>query len=155
MVRNPQKSYVVNGKFRLPKLPPNCFGLATSYRLTSKDIGRLEKSGALEEVMNSVGIGDRIDGSVYTVRNRPYAEYEAITRKQTSKEYDTCDIPDSGKPGTASRIEALQTFYEVEEQLTEHTRISPFTCDMAELVSKSAIGAAFEEYSHNEREDVA
>ena len=140
------QSYMVNGKFVCPELPPSCFGLAVHYNLTADDVASLESEYGLEEIMNTVGIGDRIECGILVVRDKPYKKYQKTTKKRNTKHYDSAvpSIKATGKPGSESRLEALTAFYAIQE--AAETNNSPFTCDMAELVSKSAIGKAYEEY---------
>jgi hypothetical protein len=149
------QSYMVNGKFVCPQLPPSCFGLATSYQLTAEDVER----GVLaygEDFTHTVG--ETIDGGIYTVSNKPRAKRKLVgDAKQAAEQYDTCIL--GGKPGSSARIEALQAFYgelsQDSQLLSPEFNISPFSADMAELVSKSAIGKVWEEFDRKEAENVA
>ena len=139
------------GKFILPELSPNCFGLAVPYVLTTEDIAGMNKGSQGIPATNYNGeilkAGDSIDAAVYTVSNKPYAKYRKVTKPVNSRKYDTCTLPrkTSGKPGSEERIAALAAYYE-----NEDGQNSPFSCDMATLVSRSAIGKIFEDYSPND-----
>jgi len=141
------RSFMVNGKFQLPSLSPDCFCLALGYLLTQEEIDQLGDD-AVHPNGKPLKVGDRIDGAFLTPRNTPYKLKAKVTKKRTTKHYDTCTIKDSGKPGYSSRLEALQSYYEN----PANEEISPFSCDMAELVSKSAIGKVFESWTHTETE---
>jgi hypothetical protein len=148
------RSFMVNGKFECPQLSPNCFGVATSYQLTAEDVQR--GVDAYGDDFSHV-VGETIDGGIYTVSNKPYAKRKLVGEaRQSAEQYDTCTIGGESKPGSSARIEALQAFYDripgcFQLSADEKTK-SPFSADMAELVSKSAIGKAWEEFDAKEIE---
>lgn len=148
--RDPRQSYVVNGKFQLPKLPPSCFGLAVHYSLTAEDIERGHAAYGDDFTENEemgpqklLAVGDIVECGQYTIRDKPRAaRYIKVTKTVTRKQMDSCRITGSGKAGSQERIAALAEFYSeipLENQLDSADEQSPFTCDLAKLVSKSAI----------------
>lgn len=156
------QSYMVNGQFVCPQLPPSCFGIATQYRLTGADIAESNKDSHGIPSTNVDGtllkVGDIIDGGIYTVSDKPRKRRAKVGKRRHSKQYDTCVIvprKKEYKPGSSARIEALQEFYAIYSQdtlLSSDDTISPFNADLADLVSKSAIGKAWEEFDSKEKE---
>jgi hypothetical protein len=138
------QSFMVNGKFVCPELPPSCFGLALHYKLTAEDVTNVVKIYG-EDNTQDVKEGDVIECAMLVVRDKPYKKRTKKTKKINTKKYDTCTLANSGKPGEPTRLEALARHYQ-----NQTNEVSPFSCDLAELVSKSAIGKAFEEYYHTE-----
>lgn len=154
-----------NGRFKLPELPPNCFGLAVHYTLTSEDVENgLEAYG--NEFSNDtngngfvlrepIKAGDVIECGQYTVRNTPYKKRQVVGARITKAFRDTCTIS-VYKAGSAERMDDLRAFYSnlslEDDLLSEDDCKSPFDVDIASAISKSAIGKAFEDYSHTEKE---
>lgn len=141
-----------NGRFKLPELPPSCFGLELHYTLTSEDVanGRLaygEDYDAIE--------GEEIVCGVLTPRNKPYKKRQVVGARITKAFRDTCTIS-VYKAGSAERMDDLRAFYSnlslEDDLLSEDDCKSPFDVDIASAISKSAIGKAFEDYSHTEKE---
>lgn len=155
------KSFMVNGKFVLPTLSPSCFGIAVPYSLTSEDIENSIQAYGEEEVIGQFGIGDTIDCAIYTVRDTPYAQDKRKNSKpkqRVSKKMDYCVLANKGKPGTQERLNALQEFYSklpIEKQIEHTEHDSPFSRpieDIAEFISKAAVGRVYDSFSKNEIE---
>lgn len=157
-----------NGRFKLPELSPNCFGLAVHYTLTSEDVEKGFKAyGAdFSNDINGDGFvlreplkaGDVIECGQYTVRNTPYKKKQRVGERVTPEAKDYCTIT-SEPPGTIERVEALREYYaqfdKEDDLLGDEELSSPFSrslLDIATYISKSAIGKAFEAYDRKEIE---
>ncbi len=159
-----------NGRFKLPELSPNCFGLAVHYTLTSQDVENGNKAYG-EEFSNDVRgngfvmreplkAGDVIECGQYTVRNTPYKKKENVGTRSVLVCKDYCTITNENeKPGTVERVEALRAYYaqfdKEDDLLGDEELPSPFSrsiADIATYISKSAIGKAFEAYDSKEIE---
>lgn len=156
--RNPQTSYIVNGKFRLPQLPPNCFGLAVHAPLSAEEV-RLGQKAYGDDYVDVDGspltVGKVLECGQYTVRNKPYApKHKVMGEISVPKATDTARL--NGKPGSAERIEAMRAYYaqQVGESEGEYNGNSPFSITLEEIANNLATKFApiYAEYNRNELE---
>lgn len=156
--RDPRKSYIVNGKFRLPKLPPNCFGLAVHSQITAEQLADGIKAYGddfTDTDGNPLAVGQRYECGQYTVRNKPYApKYTPVGVNNIPKETDTAKLP--GKPGSEERILALQSYYAKQnvDDNGGYSGESPFAITLEQVANNLAAVLAnkFANYNKNDAE---